>query len=176
MSLHTNTSFSFELLIQLLEVIIWPVTLLIIILLFRRKFSSAISRLGSIKASSSGFSMTFDSMLGAAKQKFTSLKPDSVAKSKASVLSQTTHTDKPFKQLVDIKDKLEKTLVDLAQEAGMDVGQKSSKTLCKELEGRGIISGENSSLMLALMEVVNAAPLKISQTQVDDIKTLYNAI
>ena len=176
MSLLTNMSSSLELLIKLLEVIIWPITLLIIILLFRRKFSNAISRLGSIKADSSGISMTFESMLGAAKAKFTSLKPDAIAKSEARVLGQTVQTQKPYKQLVEIKAKLEKTLVDLAEEEGMEVAQKSSATLCKELEQRGIISRENSALMVSLMEVVNAAPLKISQDQVDDIKAMYNSI
>jgi len=55
-----TTEKKIQLIIDILEVVTWPITLLLLIILFRKYFISALSRLGSLQAGATGFTMTFD--------------------------------------------------------------------------------------------------------------------
>jgi hypothetical protein len=65
----------FEMVIKLIEIIIWPITLFVIILLFKRNFQSTFQRLVSIKANAASISITFEKQLEATKQWFDNIKP-----------------------------------------------------------------------------------------------------
>jgi len=172
----TPTPSDFELVVKLLEATIWPITLLLIIFFFRKHFASAFNRIGSLKADTSGITMTFASVLNETKKKFNDVISTSSEKSGASINSLKVDEKVPYKQLIEIKESLDNTLTDIAKEKGLIIENKSSMDICQELERKGIISYEKSDLMLSLLKVVNLATLTITQTQVDDIKTLYNNI
>jgi hypothetical protein len=65
----------FEMVIKLIEIIIWPITLFVIILLFKRNFQSTFQRLVSIKANAASIAITFEKQLEATKQWFDNIKP-----------------------------------------------------------------------------------------------------
>ena len=54
---------TFENINQLISHIIWPLTVLIILWMYRRHLSGVIKRLGSFEAGATGISMTFDNKL-----------------------------------------------------------------------------------------------------------------
>jgi hypothetical protein len=65
----------FEMVIKLIEIIIWPIILFVIISLFKRNFQSTFQRLGSFKADATGIAITFEKQLEATKQWFANIKP-----------------------------------------------------------------------------------------------------
>ncbi|MCW5519390.1 hypothetical protein J1N09_06045 [Aureitalea sp. L0-47] len=172
----THNPSNFEMLVRLIEILIWPVTVLIIVLLFRSKIKGVIHRVGSFKASSSGVEMTFAPQLDAAKKMFKQLRPDSVSKSVTTLESSERPSGTPYEQLLQIKFELEQSLTELAQEASISITGKSSLQLCAELEKSGVINHENGQLMRSLLTVIDAANAGITQAQVDEINTMYKAI
>jgi hypothetical protein len=165
-----------ETLIKLLEVIIWPGTLLIIILMFRSQFKNAMGRMGSFKADSTGISMTFEPKLDAAKKVFAALKPGGSSKSTPKLQGTVAATGTPREQLDQIASELKTTLVELGEEANLNVAGKPGKELCVELERSGVITHESGTLIATLLEVISAAPATISQSQADEITAMYRAI
>ncbi|MBT8261495.1 MAG: hypothetical protein KJO05_01655 [Bacteroidia bacterium] len=165
-----------ESLIKLLEIIIWPLTLFLIILMFRKQFRNAMERMGSFKADATGISMSFEPKLDAAKKIFSALKPEGVSKSATSLHERTTFTGTPKEQLGQMKAELHTSLVELAQEANLDSNGKSTSALNRELAQKSIVKNESYHLIEALLEVINAAPAAISQAQVSEIQEMYNSI
>lgn len=165
-----------ESILKLLEIIIWPATLFIIILLFRKQFKDAMERLGSFKADATGISMSFEPKLDAAKKIFSALKPEGTAKSAASLHESTVFTGSPQEQLSQIKSELHSSLVELAEEANVDAAGKSTAALNRELAERSIVKKDSFHLIEALLDVISAAPPSITQSQVSEIKQMYNSI
>jgi len=169
-------SANFELTIKLIEVVIWPLTLFLILFFFRKNFATIFNRLGTLKVDSSGIAMSFEKELETAKSKFTINKPEEMSKGKSSFNIENTSDEPPFQQLITIKNSLDKALIDLASEEGINVSDKSSAFLCNALEAKGAISKQKSELTQSLLKVVNMARLDITQTHVDVIKKMYNAL
>lgn len=165
-----------EVLIKLLEVIIWPLTLFIIILMFRSQFKNAMGRMGSFKADSSGISMTFEPKLDAAKKVFAALKPGGTSKSTAKLQGTVPVSGTPMEQLNKISTELHTTLTELGQEANLNVSGKSGKELSDELGRSGVITHESSTLIGTLFDVISSAPPTISQKQVDEITAMYKSL
>ncbi len=166
---------NFELIIRLIEVIIWPVTLLAIFILFRKNFEGAFKRLGALKADSSGISLTFEKELEKAKSTFEIYKPEEMAIGKSNLDIQSIN-DPPYQQLMTIKKSLEKALIDLATEEEIEVSSKSFPSLCDALTAKGIINPEKSELTQSLLKVVNLAGTNITSSQIHQIKKMYNAL
>lgn len=166
----------FELTIKLVEVVIWPLTLFFILFFFRKSFAGVFHRLGSLKVDSTGIAMSFENQLEVAKSKFILNKPEEMSKGKSSFNIENTSDEPPFKQLIEIKESLDKALIDLASEEGINVSDKSSAFLCNALEAKGAISKQKSELTQSLLKVVNMARMDITQTHLDVIKKMYNAL
>ena len=164
-----------DVIIRILEIVIWPLTVLVIILLFRRQFNNAMSRLGSFEASATGVSMTFEPKLDQAKKIFNELKPGGVKKS-VSIMGTDAPSGTPMEQVTRLRNDIDSTLIELSRENNIDLSGKSTTVLCSELAGKGIISSDNGRLLGALLEVLNAANSNITQTQVDEIRQMYNSI
>ncbi len=176
MIIESIISFGVDELTDILEVVIWPITLLLIILMFRSSFRSAFDRLGSIKADATGFSATFEKKLEDTTQKFKKTRKVATPKSVAGVGIQGTTTESPFRQLVEIKEGLNKTILDLAKDGGIDVSSMSMVNVCAVLGDKKIISKENSELMQSLITLIDSARTDITQAQVDQIKALWHSI
>ena len=166
----------FEMFLRMAEILVWPVTVLIIILFFRRKIQGVIQRVGSFSASASGVEMTFAPQLDVAKKLFSKLRPDAVSKSTTILESDDLPTGTPYEQLTQIKSELQQTITELAQESSISTSGQSNVQLCRSLEKSGVINHENSQLMQSLLTVINAADVDISQNQVNDINSLYKAL
>ncbi|WP_152558121.1 hypothetical protein [Altibacter lentus] len=165
----------FELLVNLIEVVIWPVTLLVILFYFRRSFQEIFKRMGSLKVDSSGIAMTFEKLLEETKDKFKKTKPEAVAKGNID-LQQHSDIRTPFEQVMDIKVLMENSLFELAEEAQLDTQGKTPVLLAHELARKNVISHENSELMRSLLILVNSAKPDISRRQAEEINVLYKAI
>jgi hypothetical protein len=173
---ETNTPGFFELLIQFIEVVIWPFTLLIILFFFRKNFSAAFKRLGSLSVDSSGISMTFESVLESTTKEFKATKPEAVAKASATMDIGTATSRSPYDQLREVKKSLESTIIELAKEREIEVIDRSQTAIVKDLENKGRLTREDGKLLRSLIYLVDVAPSTITQAQVNEIKTLYNAI
>ncbi|MFO7672137.1 MAG: hypothetical protein R6V74_00330 [Lutibacter sp.] len=173
---ENSSTANFELTIKLIEVIIWPLTLFMILFYFRKSFAGVFQRLGTLKVDSSGIAMSFEKELEATKSTFEINRPEIMGKEKSSFIIENTSNEPPFQQLMTIKQSLDKALIDLASEEGIDISDKSGIFLCNALEEKGVISKQKSELTKSLLKLVNMARMDISQSQMDIIKKMYNAL
>ncbi|PKP25761.1 MAG: hypothetical protein CVU03_06320 [Bacteroidetes bacterium HGW-Bacteroidetes-2] len=177
MAIETSSLSNFELIIKLIEAIIWPVTLFLILFLFRKNFVGAFQRLGSLKVDSSGIAFSFEKELEKAKTTFEMLKPEKMRKEKSSIeIGNNTPNDPPYQELLTIKESLEKAVLDLAIEEGISVSHKSTPLLCDALEAKGALTKQKSELTKTLLRVVNMAGMHINPSQILEIKKMYNAL
>ena len=175
--IQENPSLSnFELTIKLIEIVIWPLTLFLILFFFRKSFQGIFQRIGTLKVDGSGIAMSFEKELDVAKTTFEINRPEKMSKGKSSFDIGDTSNEPPFQQLMAIKQSLDKALMDLASEEGIDVTDKSGAFLCNALEAKGAISKQKSELTKSLLKVVNMARMDITQAQLDIIKKMYNAL
>lgn len=65
MTLEISPGNSFQLLVELVDAVIGPATVLMILLLFRRDFSDIILRLGTLKADKLGVELSFNKKIEA---------------------------------------------------------------------------------------------------------------
>jgi len=175
--IQENPSLSnFELTIKLIEIVIWPLTLFLILFFFRKNFEAVFHRLGTLKVDGSGIAMSFEKELEITKTTFEINRPEKMSTGKSSFNLENSSNDPPFQQLMAIKQSLDKALIDLASEEGIDVSDKSGVFLCNALETKGVISKQKSELTKSLLRVVNIARMDISQSHLDIIKKMYNAL
>lgn len=176
MILENSSLSNFQLTIMLIEVIIWPFTFFLILFLFRKNLIGVFNRLGTIKVDSSGIAMSFEKELEIAKSNFSINEPEKMGKSKSSFKIEKPLDDPPYKQLLIIKESLDKALHDLAKDEGINIADKSSIVLCRELENKGLITKQKSELTQSLLKVVNLARMDITSLQINEIIKMYNAL
>lgn len=175
--IQENPSLSnFELTIKLIEVVIWPLMLFLILFYFRKSFAGVFERIGTLKVDGSGIAMSFEKTLEITKSTFELNRPEKMSKGKSSFDIENTSSEPPFQQLITIKNSLDTALTDLASEEGIDVSNKSGIMLCNELEAKGAITKQKSELTKSLLKVVNMARMDITQTHLNIIKKMYNAL
>ncbi|NNM22624.1 MAG: hypothetical protein HKO54_03650 [Flavobacteriaceae bacterium] len=165
-----------ELIIKLIEILIWPLVTLVVILLFRSKVLEMVDRMGSFKAGSSGLEMTFQPKLDAAKKLFDELRPGGTAKAMRSLGAQESIPGTPYDQLKHIEDKLITTLKELAQESNIPIENKSSVTLAKELGKSGTINPTSGMLIQTLLKLISEAGPSVNQFQADEIIGMYQSL
>ncbi len=177
MILQTISAKNFELTIKLLEVLIWPITLLIILFVFRKHFIGALKKLGSITASSTGISMTFDKKIEAAKNLLKEIKPKVISKSATGI---NIGTDKiketPFSELMDIKSKVTTNLKNIAKTNNIELENKSSLALCNQLQEVGIITIQKAKLIISLLDIASSANMSFSEKYLKVVKDIFKAI
>jgi|GEM_PF-4119165 len=162
--------------IALIEAVIWPASLLIIILVFRKNIANSFNRLGSITANASGLSLNFEAALEAAKDVFEDGKiEEATAKSGVSINGKSKVLE-PYEQLIAIKQSIEKTLLEIAAEQNIPTQGKSFEALNATLAQNNILSPSNSQKIAALLTAVNTAPLSIKRHQVSDLQQMYESI
>ncbi|WP_111707576.1 hypothetical protein [Lutibacter citreus] len=167
--------FSFENLNQFIGHIIWPITVLIILWMYRKHISGVINRLGSFEAGATGISMTFDSKLEETINDF--LPSESkVIKSKSAfqIRSGEVKLNSPYHQLLNIRENLYNLIITKSQEFNIVTAGKSSVQLCEILKEKEKISKKNADYFLSLIELTNSGNTTITQPQVNKVKELYN--
>jgi nucleotide-binding universal stress UspA family protein len=165
-----------DVIIKILEIVVWPSTLFGVILVFRKQFNNAMGRLGSFEANAAGVSMSFEPKLDQAKEVFGQLRSAGKAKSAPGGINQQRLKGTPMEQVAKLHEEIDATLIALAKENHIDLSGKSTPVLCNELTNKGIIAKEKGRLLHALLEVLNSANAYITQQQVDEILEMYNSI
>ena len=165
-----------DIILKVIDTVVWPGTILVIILLFRKKFGSAMDRLGSFEASATGVSMSFEPKLDQAKKLFNELKPGGVKKSAVGIQGLDHMEKSPMEQVMELRREIIKTVHELATENNVDTFDRSTAALCAELANKGVISKDNATLLSTLMNVLDSATPNITAVQVAEIRDMYNAI
>lgn len=174
MILQQHTPSNFELTIELIQVLVWPVTLLIILFLFRRYFKEAMQRLGSINAGASGISLNFSKKIEEAKQIAKALTPISGVPS-AAINPTDTSTKTPRQQLTEIRKNIDTTLQNLATANKLPLNDKDTLAMTNELKDVGIIPIDKARLVEALVALTETPNANVTQDQVNEIRALYLA-
>lgn len=162
----------FELIIKLLEVIIWPLIFFFIMAMFRKQIAQIIDRLGSLKADSTGVSLVFEKKLAEAKQLVAKIQP----KATADIVVSSDTQDLPYHQLITLRAQLEHQLHDLAQNNHIDNSNSSSFDILEKLKETGALNIKNAKAIHVLVDLINAADATTTQRQVNEVKALLNKI
>lgn len=178
--------------IHLIDVIIWPVTVLVGLLFFRKHIGKIISSLGSIKAGAQGFEMNFieDKLQEATKligigsaginaKDGGGINPKDGGginpKDGSGITPKRSHAETPYQELLELQDSINLKLKSIASENGITTTASSNFALTAELVDRNIIKGDLSSQLKTLIELNTLAlnSPKITFEQVSQMKTLF---
>lgn len=168
---------TFELIIRLIEVIIWPFCFLLILLIYKSHFARAIQRIGSIKADATGISMVFDQKIEAAKNLAKQIAPNNTQKMSTEILVNPENINRhPFDQLKKMQFELENKLKKIADQFNIPPGNLNPSEGLQKLKEIGAISIQNVKLIEMFLDIANSADKGITLKHLGDCKTIYNAI
>lgn len=158
-----------------IETIIWPLTLFVLLIVFKKYFINAMSRLGSVEAGTSGIKMTFDHSIANAKKLLKGIQPNATSKSSKNIEIQPKQS-KSYAELIDIKMKLNLMLVSLANENGINSEETTTEIVCEKLKETGVITLQKAQLIQAFYQITNTADVSFSKAHLEIAKDLYSAI
>jgi len=162
-----------EHIIHLLEVIIWPLTVIVGLLFFKKHIGKIIGSLGSIKAGAQGIEMNFiDEKLKEATKLIGTNGVE--AKSGGTIITKGSHAVTPYQELLEIRDALTNKIRDKARENNIPTDNLSSLALADKLVENNIITRQSGRHFSMLMDLTNIGTHSITQLQVNQIKALYN--
>ena len=161
--------------IDLLTVVVWPLTLVIGLLLFKRHLSGAITSLGSFKATKDGIEMTFQNKIESAK-KLIGAGSGAQSKSGGQIKIKGSTATTPYQQLMEIRDALNSKIITKAHQHNIPTDHMSSLALSEKLKDIGAITIQKRNQFNALIDLTNSGNQNISQTQVNQVNNLYNAL
>lgn len=168
---------TFELYIQLLETIIWPLVLFAVMIIFRKRFSSAMNRMGSFKASSTGITIDFNDKISEAKDVFKNITEGATAKSGGLIDPNGTGIPKtPYDDLMNLRSQMDLTLKEKATALNMPVDGFTTSQICHRLKDIGAIPLEKAKMIHTILDLIYSAKKDVKQNQVDQIRELYKEI
>lgn len=185
---------AFEQIINLLEVIIWPLTVFGGLLLFRKHFSKLISSLGSIKAGAQGFEMNFiedklqeaTKLIGIGTSGIVSkdgggiIPKDGggIIPKDSKIIPKKSHAETPYQELLELQDMINQKLKLKTSQSGISVNGSSNFALTNDLVDNNIINNQTARQLKTLIELNNIGlnSPKITYNQVSQMKTLFNNI
>ncbi len=176
MNAELATKTTLELVIQLVDTIIWPVTLLILVLLFRRNLADVVQRLGTLKADRSGIELSFQKQIEATKQLFKEIKPVVSSKSAPDIQSFNEINNSPFADILAARSNLINHLRIIAAKEGIKIDNHSPEMIIDKLKETGSISIQQSKMINAMLEVTAAANASATKTQAEEIEDLMKQI
>lgn len=161
--------------IKLLDVIIWPLTVLIGLLFFRKNIGKIISSLGSIKAGAQGFEMNFIEEKLQEATKLIGIGSSNIeAKSGGNIILKESRAVTAHEQLLEIRDALTNKIRDKANENNIQTNSISSIALSEKLVDNNAITRQSARNFKILIELTNVGTHSITQAQVNQVKALYN--
>jgi len=181
-----------EQIINLLDVIIWPIAMILGLYMFKKHIGKIISSLGSIKAGAQGFEMNFieDKLQEATKligigssgihaKEGGGINPKDGGginpKSSGGITPKKSHAETPYQELLELQDSISQKLKSIASQNGITTTASSNFALTSELDDRNIIKGDLSSQLKTLIELNTLAlnSPKITFEQVSQMKILF---
>ena len=181
-----------EQIINLLDVIIWPIAMILGLYMFKKHIGKIISSLGSIKAGAQGFEMNFieDKLQEATKligigssginaKEGVGINPKDGGginpKSSGGITPKKSHAETPYQELLELQDSISQKLKSIASQNGITTTASSNFALTSELVDRNIIKGDLSSQLKTLIELNTLAlnSQKINFEQFSQMKILF---
>ena len=166
--------------INIIEIVIWPATLVVVLVLFKNNITGVIDRIGSFEASATGLSMTFQEKIEETKK----LVPLNISnsngggsKSKSSVKipagrKKSKKGQTPYQSLLAIRDALNKQIILKAQQHDLNTKDLGSIEISNKLKEMGGLTIQKTKAFQALIELTNSADPSISQDQVNQVDQL----
>jgi len=166
----------FQQFIDLVDKIIWPVTVLAGLLFFRKHLGNVISSLGTIKAGTDGIEMTFQSKIDDVQDLIGTGNSGAISKSSEHISILGSRAETPYQQLMEIKDTLNQKIVKKAIEFKIPTDNTSNSALIDKLKEVGAVTLQNARNINALIDLTNSGNPSINQSQVNQVKRIYNAV
>ncbi|PHQ30249.1 hypothetical protein [Leeuwenhoekiella nanhaiensis] len=160
-------------LVQLISVIIWPLTLLIIVFKFKSFFGGAINRMQSLDASASGISMTFQNKLDEAKTLLSKMAPQLRDSAKSVTVSAQ---GSPYERVLKVKKELEEFLNQKARNHGIEATNQNPSNLSSRLSEIGLITFQQQKVINAALDLANSANPSITDDQAQVVEQLYATV
>lgn len=167
---------NFELFIQLVEVLIWPVTLIFILVIFRQNLSAVILRLNTLKADKSGFELSFDKRIEATKKLFQQIKPSTISKSGGNIVTISEEDNSPFGRILKVRSNLINYLKVLSDKNGIQVIGLLPEQISEKLKETGVINIQQAKMINAMLEVTAAADASVTDRQAKEVENLMKKI
>ncbi len=155
--------------LQLIDIIIWPITLLVILFGFRKYVSNAIKRVTSFSAGAGGVEFSFAEQIKEAKQKIDVLK--TTATSKSGTFENETINTIHEKQSI-----LQNYVNQKALDNGMDLNHSGIFTTTEELKHVGAITIEEAEMIHIVDHLLQKAGPNISAQEMNQISQLVNEV
>ncbi|PTM06624.1 MAG: hypothetical protein DA407_11585 [Bacteroidetes bacterium] len=192
-----------EQIINLLDVIIWPIAMIIGLLLFKNHIGKVISSLGSIKAGATGFEMNFiedklqeaTKLIGIGSNGITAkdgggiipkdgggiIPKDGggiIPKSGGGIINKKSHAETPYQELLELQDDINQKLKNIATIKDITLNGSSNFSITGELAEHNVINKQIAYQLKTLIELTNIGlnSPKITYDQVIQMKKLFNNI
>lgn len=162
---------------KVIEHLIWPITFLIIFIVFRKHFANIMKKLSGIEASATGISLKFDQQIDEAIENNLPINTNTlIAKSAIKIGGQKEDEapKTPFQQMLNLRDILNHRIILKSQENNISTVNKSSIQLKDELLKSESITSQDAKLFQTLIDLTNASDKSITQSQLNKVHLLYN--
>ncbi len=161
--------------ISLITVVIWPLTVIICFLFFRRKLIEIMGSISSFRAGPDGIEFTtFEKDLKATEEQFhiSETASGGISKSSGSLNMNLSLSGTPFQQLMELRGVLTNKIGKRAEELNIPIENASSSILVEKLKEVGGITIKKARSFNTLLALINKADKKVTQSQVDRIKNM----
>ncbi|QAA80572.1 hypothetical protein EI546_01975 [Aequorivita sp. H23M31] len=167
---------NFEVFVQLIDVIIWPLTLLFMFLIFRQSIANVILRLNTLKADTSGLQLSFAQKIEATKKLFQQIVPTTVEKSGGNIKVFNEENDTPFRKILKVRSELINYLKVISEKNNIRVQDLEPLQLLQKLKETGVITIQQKKMMEAMLEVTSAANDSATEKQAMEVEELMKKI
>lgn len=167
---------TFEAIVKLIDTLIWPVTLLVILLLFRKNLQNAFNRIGSISADSTGIAITFDKQLEATEKLFDKIKPTATSKSTININPLVNRDGTPYTQVLNVRTIIIDFLITKSKSLNLDTHLQDPNHLCNQLLLNNAIQINQAQMIQALLNLTGTANENTTQLQADAVNQLLNQV
>lgn len=185
-------------LIKTLDVIVWPLALIICLYLFKKQIGSIIDRFESANVSASGLAFKLQQttkLIGTGSSDIISKSNEKIIpkgggsiipkdggsiipKSGENIIPKRNHAESPYQMLIELQDAIREKLIQKATQKGVTLNSSSNFALVNDLADQNIIDSHTASKLKALIEL-NTMGLNSPETtheQVTQMKKLFNNI
>ena len=169
---------------NLISHLIWPITLIIVLLIFRRNLKTVLDKIATIRADATGVTLEFiDKEIEAVEsyqeteeieESNSENKPKSGPVIGSDSKPKKPKIKTPHYELLSIRTDLRDRIVQKAQENQIDTQGKSSLELRDELIDKGALSPRNAHVFSALINLTSTAGPAITNDQVKRIRVLFD--
>ena len=188
--------------INLLDVIIWPLALIVILYLFKQQIREVIGRFKSAKVSAQGVEFNLDSIIDDVSKQTGMAESDAllieeglpipkssgdiipkgsgdiIPKSDKKVTPKKSHAESPYQELLELRDIINQKLKHIANQNGISTSSSSNFLLISILSEQNKISSDTAHKLKKIIELNNKGlnTPTITHDQVSKMKRIFNNI